>query len=271
MNNKTKNITLLIAIALTVLSFQVKAQSLTTYGCLDSDAMNYNPSVSIGDGSCVYDYASSNQAHGFNSTALVQIVSPTASLFVFNKLVIKYRVSGTSQWTKIVFPVTVLPLDSTYGGFIDTLGVSMWYFMPRIPNTLGDYVSDGYRNQFTVRLNNLLPLTQYDTKIFLKGSGYANGSVANKTNKLNNTITTWNNSMEAPFPSIFMSQIGMFSNPNNQARLSQEWEHTEENIEIMNREIVSVHNLNGQVVGLDAKGIVIYTFANGVTRKVLKR
>jgi hypothetical protein len=51
MNSKTKNITLLIAIALTVLSFQVKAQ--TVLGCTYSGYQNYNPLATVDDGSCI--------------------------------------------------------------------------------------------------------------------------------------------------------------------------------------------------------------------------
>jgi len=258
---------ILLAILLVMLSFQCEAQ-VSAYGCTDSTAINYNSSTFITDnGSCVYPEASDGVAHGFSSTALVQITSPTANVFLFDKLVIKYKIAGTSGWTNIVFPITTLPYDSLHGGYIDTLGISMWYFRIKVQNTVGSVIDDGYRFKFTVRLNNLDPLTTYKSKVFLKGNHVFTG--ANKTDKLSNTFTTWNNPLEAPMPTAFMYELGMFAS-NNQARLSEVWEHTDENIDIMNAEIVSVHNLNGQVVGMDAKGIVIYTFSNGVIKKVLR-
>jgi len=257
MNNKTKNITLLILIALTVLSFQVQAQ-IQLSGCTDSDALNYNSSTNIIDnGSCIYTEAVSNNAHGFNSTALIQLLSPSAGVFIFNKVIVKYRVSGTNTWTKLVFPVTVLDDDSTYAGYIDTLGVSLWYLHKKKYNLLGEVVSDGNRYLFTARINNLDPLTQYDTKIFLKGSNLISG--ANKTNKLNNTITTWNNPLEAPFPTAFIYQLYSFNNSNNQARL-----YYESNDET----IVRTYNLSGQLVSPLTKGIVIHTMSDGSSKKV---
>ena len=272
-NNNTTDSTLinsaviLLAILLVMLSFQVKAQS-SVYGCTDSIAINYNPSLSIvNDGSCVFTEASNGIAHGFNSTALVQLTSPTANVFLFDKLVVKYKIAGTSGWTNIVFPITTLPYDSLHGGYIDTLGVSMWYFRSKAQNTVGGIVDDGYRFKFTVRLNNLDPLTTYKSKIFLKGNHVFTG--ANKTDKLNNTFTTWNNPIEAPMPTAFMYELGMFVS-SNQARLSLVSD-TENIIQDMAKDIVSIHNLNGQLVSGNTKGVLIYTYSNGETKKMLNR
>jgi len=258
---------ILLAILLVMLSFQVKAQVIVN-GCTDSTAINYNSSTLIvNDGSCIYPEASNGLSHGFNSTALVQLTSPSANVFLFDKLVIKYKIAGTSGWTKIVFPITTLPYDSLHGGYIDTLGVSMWYFRSKIQNTIGNVIDDGYRFKFTVRLNNLDPLTTYKSKIFLKGNHVFTG--ANKTNKLSNTFTTWNNPIEAPMPTAFMYELGMFVS-SNQARLSLVSE-TENTIQDMARDIVSIHNLNGQLVPGNTKGVLIYTYSNGETKKMLNR
>ena len=253
---------ILVLILLTLLSFQAEAQT-QTYGCLDTDALNYSPTAPIEDGSCVYDVVSGNLVHGFNSTALVQLTSPTSNWFIPTKLIVKYRVSGTTTWTKIVFPVTVLPQDSIYAGYVDTLSISMWYFRAKRYNSMGTVIDDGNRYKYTVRLNNLLPLTQYDTKIFLKGDNVVTG--ANKTAKFNNTITTWWDQSEAPFPTLYLSMLAQANQSNNQMRLSTT------NDEPTNEgEVISIHNVNGQLVNENATGVLIYTYSDGSTKKVLR-
>jgi hypothetical protein len=266
-NNNTTDSTLinsaviLLAILLVMLSFQVKAQ-VVQMGCTDPIAYNYNPSLVIADnGSCIYTEASFNNAQGFNSTAMIQLKSPTANVFVFDKLVLKYKIAGTNGWTNIVFPVTALPYDSLYGGYIDTLGVSLWFFRNYFQNSFGQMTDDGYRFTFTVRINNLDPLTTYKTRILLKGNNVFTGE--NKTNTLTNEITTWNNSLEAPFP-LYLNNLPLPPFSNTQARVSSDVNTSDA------RELVSIHNLSGQLVGDDATGVLIYTYTDGTTKKVLR-
>jgi len=267
-NNNTTDSTLinsaviLLAILLVMLSFQVNAQAIN--GCTDPIGLNYyqNPSA-VEDGSCIYADVSQHNTGGWATTAVCQITSPSIHIFNFNKVVLKYREVGTSAWTKIVFPLTPLAVGVPKGGLIDTLNLSLWYSQSIQLDMFGQIIPDGARHFINLRINALENNTQYQTKMWLKGTDVMTG--LNRTLKLNSSFyTEMDGYPEAPFPlwaGEFMADTYTTAPP--QARVGQ--------ATYGDQEIVRSNNLNGQAVDSNTSGVIIHTLSDGSTVKVLNR
>lgn len=142
MNNKTKNITLLIAIALTVLSFQVKAQN---QGSVQT--------VLIG-------------AKAYSTTAIVQVISPIMAVLNTQQLVFKYKATTSSSfWNYLTLPING---NNIVNATTDTLGVEFWNFRQRF-GTPTTTIVEGHRHCSYVRLRNLTPNTHYTAEVSHKG------------------------------------------------------------------------------------------------------
>tara|TARA_R110002072_G_scaffold160675_1_gene312036 strand:+ start:286 stop:900 length:615 start_codon:yes stop_codon:yes gene_type:complete len=197
MNNKTKNITILIAIALTVLSFQVKAQ-VQLYGCTDPNATNYyaNPNAAD-DGSCLYFDSDWTSSHGWSTTAVVQMNSPSISVFVFDQVRVKFRVVGSTVWNQVHIDVDPVTPPLTIGGFADSSALSMWVFPNFMYNSIGEAFISGGRHIVNVRLVGLLSNTDYEVKMMLSGNSLIDNNTL--TQELSDTFNT-QGTQEAPFP-----------------------------------------------------------------------
>ena len=197
MNNKTKNITLLIAIALTVLSFQVKAQA-PLYGCTDPNSPNYyaDPSA-IDDGSCLYFDSDIIRGNGWSTSAVLQINTPSLSLFAFDQVVVKFRAIGSATWEQLNIDVDPVVSPATMGGFADSTELSMWVFPNFKENSAGALYIAGAKQWINVRLLNLQPNTNYEFSMSLGGVSAMNGNTS--TQELSSFFST-EGSEEAPFP-----------------------------------------------------------------------
>ena len=190
MNNKTKNITLLIAIALTVLSFQVKAQGIGTYGCTDSTAMNYNSGMTVDGGNCVYINARSNEVHGYKSSAIFQLYTPTLNLIELDAYTVKYKSVDSTTWNVIT---VIMDLDiNIHSGLNYTFDGSFWYFRARKLNAQGNVIADGSRIVANIRVN-LQENTTYEYEMFFSQMGGSNIS-----NVTSGVFTTGMSQGEAP-------------------------------------------------------------------------
>tara|TARA_R110002050_G_scaffold273771_1_gene417947 strand:+ start:75 stop:743 length:669 start_codon:yes stop_codon:yes gene_type:complete len=169
---------------------------ITTYGCTDSLASNYNPNVNLSNpSSCVFFDASEVTFYGFNTTAIASIKTPTIDTFNPSKLIVRYKRVGDNSWTKIKLKID----EETFkqSGRIDTLGVSFWYFQSRVGTNASNTQIDGGRYNVFVRLNNLDTDTDYKVKMKFKGQSLVGG--ANKTSNKSATDNTKSFMYEAAY------------------------------------------------------------------------
>ena len=200
MNNKTKNITLLIAIALTVLSFQVKAQSLI-YGCLDTAADNYYAGADVhAPELCVWSEASSRGIKGYTNMAIIQATTPSGLFFNCDTFVVRYKQTNSNTWTEFLLPMNGTNRKTT----TDTLGVQYWHFHARgVSSLTGNSVSYGDRDRAYVKLSNLNPFTSYDVEVSFRGTH-------NSTMPAFSSITE-TNILPLTFISQFMGVVGVYA------------------------------------------------------------
>ena len=177
MNNKTKNITLLIAIALTVLSFQVKAQN-----------QNSNNAVVM-----------SIKTH--STTAIVGVLSPSMAVLNTQQLVFKYKETASSNsWTSVTLPING---NNIVNATTDTLGVEFWNFRQRF-GTPTTTIVEGHRHCSYVRLRNLTPNTHYTAEVSHKGynlvGAYTPQTTLIETNVITVTFFTDGNGVAQTHP-----------------------------------------------------------------------
>tara|TARA_R110002050_G_scaffold24443_2_gene65447 strand:- start:867 stop:1637 length:771 start_codon:yes stop_codon:yes gene_type:complete len=253
-NNKETKRTFAILYIILIISmisfYNVKAQN--SYGCTDSVAINYYSNATVDDGGCVYLEASGNYAEGWSTSAIVSIKSPTANIFEFNKLVLKYKKAGSSNWIRLVFPITPVSSGSEH---LDTNDLSCWFYESTKVNGNGNEVGDGYRFNIYVRLKGLDMDQKYKTVAFLKGDNHYNGD--STTERLKNSFKT-NGVSEAPYPTVF----NFINNSTVNAKLKP--------VSESDRVLLSTYNIQGQLVNANTKGIVINVYSDGTNEKVLR-